>query len=113
MENLIQVLQMVVSASVFFVWTFRIRNVIKEFELFGFNDIQRSLIGVTKVALSTLLIVGVWYPNLVLIPATLMACFMMGAQYYHYKIRDPFIKYVPSFVLLALSLIIVFKTLPQ
>ena len=113
MENLTQILQVVVAATVFFVWTFRIHNVIREFKLFGFNEIQGSLVGATKLALSTLLIVGIWYAHLVFIPACLLACFMIGAQYYHYKIRDPFIKYVPSFVLLLLSLIIVTNTIPQ
>ena len=112
MENLSQILQLVVASSVFFVWTFRIHNVIEEFKLFGFTEVQRSLIGATKLALSTLLIVGIWYVNLVFIPACLMACFMIGAQYYHFKIRNPFIKYVPSFVLLFLCLIIVMNTMP-
>ena len=112
MENISQILQLVVASSVFFVWTFRIHNVIEEFKLFGFNEVQRSLIGATKLALSTLLIVGIWYVNLVFIPACLMAVFMIGAQYYHYKIRDPFMKYVPSLVLLFLSLIIVMNTMP-
>jgi hypothetical protein len=112
MENITQVLQFIVGAAVFFVWTFRIHNVIREFKLFGFNEIQRSLIGATKLALSTLLIVGIWHVNLVFIPACLMAFFMIGAQYYHYKIRDAFIKYIPSFVLLFLCLIIVMNTMP-
>jgi hypothetical protein len=112
MENITQILQLVVASAVFFVWTFRIHNVIREFELFGFNEIERSLIGATKLALSTLLIVGIWYVNLVFIPACLMAFFMIGAQYYHYKIRNPFIKHVPSFALLLLCLIILMNTMP-
>ena len=108
MFTLIQYLQLIVGVSVFYVWTFRIHNVIREFELFGFNEITRSLIGATKIVLSTLLTVGVWYPDLVFIPAVLMSAFMLGAQYYHFKIKDPMIKYLPSFIFLILSLIIAF-----
>ena len=87
------ILQIIVAFSVYYVWTIRIKNVVKEFELFGFNEIERSLIGSTKIVLSTLLVVGVWYPNLVFVPSVLMAGFMLGAQYYHFKIKDPVIKY--------------------
>jgi uncharacterized membrane protein AbrB (regulator of aidB expression) len=113
MQYLTQTLQLIVAFSVFFVWTFRIHNVIKEFQLFGINEIQRSIIGVIKVALSTLLVVGVWYSDLVFIPACLMACFMLGAQYFHYTIKAALVKRLPSFVLLICSLIILINTIPQ
>ena len=113
MFTLIQYLQMIVGVSVFYVWTFRIHNVIREFELFGFNEITRSLVGATKIALSTLLIIGVWYTDLVFIPSVLMSGFMLGAQYYHFKIKDPIIKYVPSFIFLILSLTIAYSTSPN
>ena len=112
MENVIQAFQIAVATSVFFVWTFRIHNVIKEFEQFGFNEIQRSLIGASKLCLSTLLIVGIWYSNMVFIPSCLMACFMIGAQYYHFKIKDPVVKYIPSFILLMFSIFILINSIP-
>ena len=113
MFNQSQIFQLIVAFSVFYVWTIRIRNVIKEFELFQISEVIRSLIGATKIVLSTLLVVGVWYSNLVFIPAVLMSLFMIGAQYYHFKIKDPFIKYIPSFIFLVMSVMIAISNIPQ
>ena len=113
MFSKIQIIQIIVASSVIYVWTIRIRNVIKEFELFKINEVVRSLIGATKIVLSTLLIVGIWYPNLVFIPAVLMSLFMIGAQYYHFKIKDPFIKFIPSLTFLVMSLMIAIENIPN
>ena len=109
MENLITP-QIIVAVSVVYVWTFRFHNVAKEFKEFGLSDLTRNVVGATKISLSTLLIVGIWFSSLVLIPAVLMALFMVGAQYFHFKIRDPFIKYLPSLVLLVLSIFIAYSS---
>ncbi|MDB4089525.1 DoxX family protein [Flavobacteriales bacterium] len=106
MENLIHILQLLVAISVCYVWIFRYHNVIIEFEKFELSDVTRNFVGFSKVILSTLLVTGIWFPSLVLIPSILMVFFMAAAQYYHFKIRDPFIKYVPSLIFLVLSVII-------
>jgi hypothetical protein len=109
MENLINLLQIVVALSVVFVWTFRFHNVLKEFKQFELSDLTRNLIGATKISLSTLLIVGVWYPSLVFIPSVIMGFLMVGAQYFHYKISNPFIKHLPSLTLLVMSVFIAYS----
>ena len=106
MENLIHILQLIVGISVCYVWIFRFHNVLIEFEKFELSDVTRNFVVVSKVILSTLIVTGIWFPTLVLIPAILMALFMAAAQYYHLKIRDPFIKYVPSLIFLILSIVI-------
>jgi hypothetical protein len=106
MENLIPLAQIILSLSVLFVWTFRYPNVVKEFNQFDIPDLTRNLVGATKIALSTLLIVGIWYPKLVLIPAILMGLLMIAAQYNHFKVKSPFIKKIPSLALLILSVVI-------
>ena len=111
MENLINLAQIIVAVSVLFVWTFRFHNVIKEFEQFGVNDLTRNFVGATKISLSTLLVVGVWYPSLVLIPSILMGLLMISAQYFHFKIGNPFIKHLPSLVLLILCAVIVYSSI--
>lgn len=103
MESLVKVLQIIVAISVVYVWTFRYHNVLKEFEQFGLSDLTRNIVGATKISLATLLVAGIWYPSLVLIPSILMGLFMVCAQYFHFKISNPFIKHVPSLILLALS----------
>ena len=111
MVNYITSLQIIVAVSVLYVWIFRFHNIIIEFKQFGLNDLTRSFIGATKIALSTLLIVGVWFPALVLIPAIIMGLIMVAAQYFHFKVGNPFIKHLPSLLLLILCVLITLSSL--
>ena len=106
MENLVIIAQMVLALSVAYVWIFRYNNVVKEFKQFGLNDITRNFVGASKIALATLLVAGIWHSSLVQIPAVLMGLFMISAQYFHFKIKNPFIKHLPSLMLLILCAII-------
>ena len=103
MENLLTLSQIIVTVSVVYVWTFRFHNVLKEFKQFGLSDLTRNIVGATKISLATLLVAGIWYPSLVLIPSILMGLLMVGAQYFHFKISNPLIKHLPSLILLVLS----------
>ena len=107
MENLIKLAQMTVAISVAYVWVFRFHNVIKEFKQFELSDLTRNLIGATKISLSTLLIVGIWEESLVIIPSILMGLLMIGAQYFHFKIKNKFTKRFPSLALLILCAFII------
>ena len=108
MENLMNLAQIVVAVSVLFVWTFRFHNVLKEFKQFGLSDLTRNFVGATKIALSTLLVVGIWYSSLVFIPSVLIGLLMVSAQYFHFKIKNPFIKHLPSLILLILCVVIAY-----
>ena len=103
MENLLTLSQIIVTVSVVYVWTFRFHNVLKEFKQFGLSDLTRNIVGATKISLATLLVAGIWYPSLVLIPSIFMGLLMVGAQYFHFKISNPLIKHLPSLILLVLS----------
>jgi hypothetical protein len=111
MENLTHLSQIIVAISVVYVWTFRFHNVLKEFEQFGLSDLTRNMVGATKIALATLLVAGIWYPSLVFIPAIIMGLLMIGAQYFHFKINNPFIKHLPSLILLILSIFIAYSSI--
>jgi hypothetical protein len=102
MINLTTSIQIIVAASVYYVWIFRYFNVVKEFNQFGLSDVTRNFVGAAKISLSALLILGIWYPELIAIPSGLMGLFMVGAQYFHFKIKNPFIKHLPSLILLIL-----------
>ena len=111
LENLINLSQIIIAISVVYVWTFRFHNVLKEFEQFGLSDLTRNIVGATKISLATLLIVGIWYSSLVLVPSILMGLLMIGAQYFHFKISNSFIKHLPSLILLALSAFIAYLSI--
>lgn len=106
MENLIVIAQFTVGLSVLYVWIFRFHNVIAEFKLFGLGDITRNFVGAFKISLSTLLMAGAWYPELVHNSALLMGGFMVAAQFFHFKVKNPMIKHLPSLIFLILCVFI-------
>ncbi len=107
MKNVLILAQIVLALSVAYVWVFRYDNVVKEFKQFGLSDLARNFVGVSKIALATLLIAGIWYVALVQISAAIMGLFMIAAQYFHFKTQNPFGRRLPSLILLALCVFIV------
>lgn len=105
-SNLSVVAQLVVSASIIIVWVFRFDNIVKEFHQYGLSDLTRSIVGSTKIALATLIVAGIWYPSLILVPALLMAFLMLSAQYFHFKVNNSWQKRIPSLFLLLLCLFV-------
>jgi len=106
MDQIVIASQIIVAVSVIFVWVFRFENIVTEFKHYGLSDLIRSMVGATKISMATLLLAGVWFPSLVLYPAVIMAFLMICAQYFHFKVKNPWSKHVPSLVLLILSLVI-------
>ena len=106
MFNLSLIFQFIVALSVFFVWTIRYDNVVKEFKEFGYSDLLRNFVGAFKISSSTLLLAGIWFTDLILIGSISMAFFMFCAQISHFKIKNPMIKFLPSFIFLLMSLYI-------
>ena len=98
--------QIIVALSIVYVWIFRFDNIVTEFKQYGLSDLIRSVIGAAKIALATLLVAGIWYPSLILVPALLMAFLMLSAQYFHFKTGNPWQKHIPSLILLILCLFI-------
>ena len=106
MNTAVVLAQLIIALSIVVVWVFRFENIVGEFKQYGLPDLVRSMVGAAKIALATLLVAGIWYPSLVLVPALLMAFLMLCAQVAHIRVKNPWHKYVPSFVLLLLSLFV-------
>ncbi len=98
--------QIIVAVSIGIVWIFRFDNIVKEFKQYQLNDLIRNLVGAAKISLSTLLITGIWYPSLTLVPSLLIALLMLCAQFFHFRVKNPFVKFLPSLLLLFLCLFI-------
>jgi len=111
MENSMIILQIGIALSVLYVWVFRFHNVIKEFEQFGLNDITRNLVGASKNSLATLLVAGIWFPSLVFGSSILMGVFMISAQYFHFKVNNPFKQRLPSLILLIACAILAYLSI--
>ena len=106
MENVSIVFQLIVSISVFIVWIFRYDNIVVEFKDYGYSDLLRNFVGVAKTSTSTLLILGLWFNEITIYASLSMAFFMLCAQLSHIKVKNPFIKFVPSLIFLIMSLFI-------
>jgi hypothetical protein len=98
--------QLIIALSVSYVWVFRFDNIVAEFKQYGLSDLTRNLIGASKIILATLLTTGIWFPQVVFIPALLMAFLMASAQFFHFKVKNPWSKHLPSLFLLVLSLFV-------
>lgn len=98
--------QLVIALSVGYVWIFRFDNIVKEFKQYGLSDLTRTIIGASKIVLATLLVTGIWFPTLVFVPALLMAFLMVCAQFFHFKVKNPWSKHLPSLLLLVASLFV-------
>jgi hypothetical protein len=111
MTNFSILAQILVTVSIFYVWIFRFDTIVKDFDLFDLTTFLRSFVGASKIALSTLLFAGIWYPSLTLIPALLLAFFMIAAQYFHFKVGNSWKKHLPSLMLLLICLFIAMVSL--
>lgn len=106
MNTYSSIAQIIVSLSILYVWVFRFDNIVKEFKQYNLSDLTRTMVGAAKIALSTLLVAGIWYPSLILFPSLLLAFLMVSAQYFHFKVRNTLQKRLPSLLLLVLCLFI-------
>jgi hypothetical protein len=106
MENIAILAQLIIAISIVVVWVFRFDNKVMEFKQYGLSPLIRSMVGASKIALSTLLVVGIFYKEVVFISALLMAFLMICAQIAHIKVKNPLTKYIPSFLLLIMSLFV-------
>ncbi|NBW72322.1 MAG: hypothetical protein EBR24_06000 [Flavobacteriia bacterium] len=110
MKDLLIISQLIVAISVLFVWVFRFHNVEKEFKQFGLSITIRSAVGASKIALATLLLVGLCQPCYVFYSAILMGFFMLSAQYFHFKLKNPLQQRIPSFIFLSLCVFIALQS---
>ena len=106
MENIALLSQIIVSISVIIVWIFRYDNIVIEFKQYKLSDLLRNIVGAAKISLATMFILGIWYKDLLIGSSLAMAFLMVCAQLAHVKVKNPWPKYVPSFILLVLSLFI-------
>ena len=117
MENIKLIIQIVIAIGIFNVWLLNFKkpskyrggnsqNMTEEFTAYGFNNWFMKLIGFLKLSLASLLIAGIWFPNLIDIGAFLIGCLMIGAIFVHNSINDPFMKSLPAFLMLILSFVL-------
>ncbi|MEJ6674628.1 MAG: DoxX family protein [Polaribacter sp.] len=109
MENILILAQLIVSISVLIVWVFRYDNIVLEFKQYGLSNLLRNFVGALKISLATILILGIWHQEFLFISSMAMAFLMVCAQLCHFKVKNNWMKFMPSLSLLILSLLIAYS----
>ncbi len=115
MRIIIYILQIAVALGLLNVWLLRFNqrtayrggnanSMQEEFAAYGLPAWFVYLIGALKIGSALALIVGIWFPVLVLPAAGLISVLMVGALSMHIKIHDSLKKSLPALGMLALSL---------
>ena len=123
MSQISKILSAVVSFTIINVWLFRSNkstlyrggnasNLYEEFEVYGLSD-YFLIIGIIKVSLAVLLLVGVFYKKLTLFSASGIAIMMLAAAYFHFSVGDELIKALPSLTMLLSCIIIIYSSLKK
>ena len=86
------------------------KNMIEEFAEYGLDLNIMYLVGALKIIASIGLIIGLLKTKISVYSSLLMAILMTGAIYFHFKISDPAIKYLPSVLMLLCSIFIYFSS---
>ena len=109
MENILVLSQIIISISILIVWVFRYDNIVIEFEQYGLSSLLRNIVGASKISLATILIIGIWHHEYLFAASTAMAFLMLCAQFFHFRAKNNWIKFMPSLSLLILSLFIAYS----
>lgn len=106
MEKILISSQLIISISIVIVWVFRYDNIVLEFKQYGLSNLLRNIVGAFKISLATILVVGIWHHEYLFVSSGMMAFLMLCAQFFHFKAKNNWIKFMPSLSLLILSLFI-------
>lgn len=113
-ETLVIIFQVVIALGIVNVWILRFNkstayrggnaeSMKEEFEAYGLSETVMKVVGFLKLSFAALLIVGIWYPMVVVPAAAGMLLLMVGALLMHVKIGDEPIKSLPALLMLVMS----------
>jgi uncharacterized membrane protein YphA (DoxX/SURF4 family) len=78
----------------------------EEFAVYGLPGWFCTLVGFLKVTSALALLLGIWFPQLVLPAAAMITALMIGAVSMHAKVKDPIGKTLPAAAMLLMSAIL-------
>ncbi len=111
------ILQVIIGLGILNVWLVRFNkrtpyrggnasNLKDEFRVYGFPSGVVYMVCLIKVSAAIALLVGIFYPPVVLPAAGLLAAFMLVALLMHLKVKDPISKSFPAAAILVMSLLL-------
>ncbi|MFC4995175.1 DoxX family protein [Rubritalea tangerina] len=121
MDILLFSLHLIVAFGLLNVWLIRAKkstpyrggtahSMREEFAVYGLPPIFMYLIGTLKVLIAISLLLGLWFPSFTMPAALTLIFLMLGAFSMHLKVKDPFVKALPSLLMLAMAIGIVALT---
>tara|TARA_B100000287_G_C20086867_1_gene564729 strand:+ start:23 stop:388 length:366 start_codon:yes stop_codon:yes gene_type:complete len=78
----------------------------EEFNVYGLPLWFMYFVGISKIILALLLIIGIWIYQLNFYSYIILSVLMIGAIVMHFKVKDPIIKSVPAISVLTLLLVL-------
>lgn len=105
-KGLLEVLKILVVASILFVWVIRYSNIVEEFKFYSLPNWLRDLVGIFKIAFAIMLLNETML--VVQIGALGIAALMLCALGTHIKVKNPLAKMLPATALLIINLFIYF-----
>ena len=119
MKSILRTLIIIVAITVLTAWTYNLEiktifrggdasNMIDEFDAYGLSRTTMIIVGVFKVILALMLLVGLKFKKLIVPAAAGMALFMTAAVYFHFSISDPIVPTAPSLAMLISCITIIY-----
>ena len=105
-ETLMEILKIIVSVSIFFVWFVRYDNIKKEFLKYQLPSWLRDIVGILKI--SFCIMIHSNDSNIVIVGAVGILILMLGAAGTHIKMKSKFNQYIASVVMLLISILILY-----
>ena len=105
----IEVLKIIATVAVLFVWSVRYDNIKKEFKEYGLPRWFRDVIGILKISFTFML--HSYMPVVVIIGSGGISLLMIGAMLTHLKMKSPFKKYIASVIMFSISTYILINTI--
>ena len=120
MEWIAPLAQVIIALGIVNVWVVRYGrptpyrpgdagNMEEEFARYGLPGWMRTAVGGAKLGLAALLLLGIVVTPVSAPAAAAMAVLMVGAILAHVRVRDPWMKSVPAFVMLLLSTVVIYS----
>ncbi|MEC8537891.1 MAG: DoxX family protein [Bacteroidota bacterium] len=118
--DLLKIFNLIIGFGILNVWLLRFnketsyrggnaKTLKQEFEIYGLPQWFFIFVGIVKISLAILLIIGVWFETLTLYSTIGIAILMIGALLMHFKVNDPIKKSLPALSILLMLISIIFN----
>ena len=108
-HSFIEIIKVIATVSIFFVWFVRYDNIKKEFDEYNFPKWFRDLVGILKI--SFIIMLHSSDKDVILVGASGISFLMIGAVITHVRMKSNFKKYIASVCMLSISSLILYYTI--